>query len=266
MRLLKRIFICLLLFFCLGFSSRVQSKNLCVDDELIIHKIQGEIIYRSENFAIVKNIDSNGNFVYAVVGFIFNLFLPDVSELVCLQILGEENEHLCKTISDGIGFLTSLNGLGKQTFKMAKNFGEMLANRETSTSTLKFVVNTAKFAYDVIDTMEAYKKLGLIKWSNVEAPNELPARIQNKISIELQNQTKFAITLSFSANGVFWKSITINAGKTKDILFENDVYLGYGFVKGNSIFEKCNYQLHGANVYKILQNTSTQKYYFITNK
>jgi hypothetical protein len=235
------------------------ARRIKISENLII---EGEIISASNGCIIIETKNEQGNPLFWIISEITNAFLPDVANFVCLKIAGEENQEICDEISNGISFITSLVDVGRSVPKVIRNAISLIAERGSVKSGLHFATESLQLAYNVKSTLEAYKKLGIVNWSDVSG-NYTNNETNNYIgSVTIANVTNGFLNFSFSKDGVNWITKTLDPGKSFSINFW-DGYLkqSYGFVKGTNI---CSYQIFTNKTYKIRYNKITKEYYLQT--
>ncbi|MBK7172418.1 MAG: hypothetical protein IPH84_04115 [Bacteroidales bacterium] len=105
------------------------------------------------------------------------------------------------------------------------------AERQIEKSSLKFFTQTIDLAYNIANTIDAFKKLDLIRWNNVER-NYTELENAYEGSITLSNVTNRNLTFQISSDGITWESINFKGGEYKKMNF----WLGqksqnYGFIR-----------------------------------
>ncbi|WP_416438861.1 hypothetical protein [Phnomibacter sp. MR] len=239
-------------------TNAVAAKDIRVSETLVIN---GQVVSQSNECVIIQTIDEDGNLLFWVVSEIFNAFLPDMVNYVCLEVAGENNQEICEGISNGISFITSALDVGKTSYKLFKSLLNLTAERGAVKSGLYFTTESLELAYNVKSTLEAYKKLGIIKWNNIsfdEAVNEANRYVG---SVYLYNTTNTIFYINISLDGVTWETKALRPRKSYKINFW-DGYLkqNYGFIKGDKI---CNYQIFTDKTYKIKFDSNSKKYFIL---
>jgi len=220
--------------------------------------IEGEVISSSSVCMIVEAKDEAGRPIFWILSEIVNAFLPDVANFVCLKIAGEDNQEICDAIADGISFVTSAIDVGKGFSRLIGNAIEFFAERGSLKSAFRFTTESLKLAYNVKSTLEAYEKLGIIRWDSMSESYVYTAN-DYVGNITLENVTASAFTVMVSRDGVTWYTKTILPGKFAKLSFwESYAKQDYGFVKGTGI---CNYQLFTDKRYRIRYSKLLKQYY-----
>jgi hypothetical protein len=226
-------------------SSSVVTNNVSIDS--------------ADNFEPTVQIatDENGNPLFWVLGEIVNTFLPDAANWVCLKIIGKDNEKICDGISEGIAFITSLSSTGKSVRKIIGETVELIAQRGSSRSSIKFITSSLETALNIKSTLDAYQKLKAILWEEItDNINRMNSYIG---SVTITNKVKRTVQLNFSKDGIEWVSYFFYPGNSIDVNFWKGYFKqSYGFCTGNSF---CNYQVFTDKAYQIRYSKVVKQYY-----
>lgn len=248
----KRLFFVLLL--SVLFSDKLTAKTFSVNGTLI----EGEVIVASSSCVIIESYDPAGNPLFWVLSEVANIFLPKTINYVCLKILGEDRQEICNSIANSIDFLTTVAGTGKKTYRLLRDAIECTAEKGMSRSSLCFFTQSLDVAYNIKSTLEAYKKMSIVEWENIQGNYDLNSNYYPG-NVKIENRTSQSFTLSLSKDGVNWYYNTINAGKFEEIQFwKGYEKQSYGFCKGNNI---CNYQLFTGKSYRIRYDKQLKGFY-----
>ncbi|UMY64897.1 MULTISPECIES: hypothetical protein [unclassified Flavobacterium] len=218
--------------------------------------IEGELVYSSDQYIVIKHYDANGNPLLSLVVGIATNALPTVAKEICLVAVGSDNSEICDKIAAGVDFLTTCVNLGSQVFSFADTVTELFAEKGAFRSFIKFTTGAMNLFTSALSTFEAYDKLNIVKWDRItsnsqSAFNNLPKPVKRyNGEVAIKNVTTQDVVITVSTDGEKWTELLIPHGKgiTYSLWQQRSNNQNYGFIKYEN---GCNYQIFTNREYQI---------------
>jgi hypothetical protein len=219
-RTMKKLKILLVIssFFCLSGESLVAAN--C--------KVQ-TILYEGEGVVVLQS-EEKGEIGYQVVATILTFMLPKTAHAFCVRSVGDES--ICKAVYDVTSALVDLRG--RKLIRGATRGIKWIASRGREKSTATISTRHLNIAMGARDVFEAYRELGCVKWTRVDAPFSLK-NSYSFFSLVIENHTGEQLHFELSSDGVNWTTDKLDKGFKKDMAFiqnqSHGRYQNFGYLK-----------------------------------
>jgi hypothetical protein len=159
-KLLPLLFCFLLLGFAPAAKAEVQVSQLSVAaSEIASYRV----VAASEGVQLVEIRTKDGKFIWNVIAAIATVFLPEIVEGICTATIGDPDA--CNVAYQATAALVSLRGV--RIYRGFAKSVRYVASRGTYRSTATVEAGTYRFASNVKEAFEVYKKYGCVRWSDV---------------------------------------------------------------------------------------------------
>lgn len=249
-----------LLIICLLLITTTQLNGTSIENYLDELNVSGQVIYSSDKCVIIRSFDENGNPIHIITSEIFNVALPKVVNHLC-RVTTSYNEEVCQAVADALDLLVSLSSVTKSSKRLVRNIIGYQVKRESEKSKVYFWTKSLEIAQDAKNLIEAYDKLGRIKWTKIDFNSSVAVEDAEVDDIWIQNDTSDNLSVLLSYDGIKWEIKSISSGHKKYYRFGekkngSKSYHSYGFMNLN----QCVSMLKTNRKYTISFNKNTNTY------